>query len=94
VRVLVNMSNIIEYGLDVITGNSRESLLIRAAQLSENGYDFYINIPDVEGGDNDAPQERNAFEHFSSDLPEPDGFTHSQEATNLAQTLDESGTDE
>lgn len=84
-RVLVTPENIIEYGLDVITENSRESLLIRAAQMRENGYDFYVNIPDVEGGDTEAPAERNVFEHYNTELPTPDGAAHSQEAINLAE---------
>lgn len=44
---------------------------------------MFVNIPDVEGGDNEAPKERNVFEHFSPELPEPDGATHLQEAIDL-----------
>ena len=82
-RILVTLSNILEYGLDTVTGNSREDLLQRAEEMKANGYDMYVNIPDAEGGEQDAPTERNVFEHFSPDLPEPDGAAHAQTALNL-----------
>lgn len=82
-KVLVTLSNITEYGLDVITGNSREDLLARARQMETDGYEMYVNIPDVEGGDTDVPAERNVFQHYSSDLPVPDGPTHAQLAFDL-----------
>lgn len=88
-RVRVTLSNILDYGLDVITGNSREALLTRAKWMEDNGYDFWVNIPDKEGGDTDAPTERNAFEHYGPDLPEPEGATHQQLSLNLVyQSLD------
>lgn len=84
-RIKVNLSNILEYGLDTLTGNSRADLLARAEELHNNGLEMYVTIPDAEGGDNDAPTERNAFEHYATDLPEPEGPAHKQEALNLAQ---------
>lgn len=82
-RVLVNLSNILEYGLDTLTGNSRDDLLARAKEMEEAGYEMFVNIPDAEGGDKEAPTERNVFDHFSSELPEPEGAAHSQTALNL-----------
>lgn len=84
-KIRVTLSNILEYGLDVVTGRSRADLLATAESYNNNGAEYYIHIPDVAGGDNDAPTERNAFEHFSSDLPEPEGHTHKQESLNLAE---------
>lgn len=84
-KIKVTLSNIVEYGLDVITGNSRADLLAKAEEMHNNGIDFYVNITDAEGGDKDAPTERNTFEHYAPDLPEPEGATHKQEALNLAQ---------
>lgn len=82
-RVLVTLSNIIEYSLDTITGNTREDLLLRAAEMRDNGYDMFVNLPDVMGGEREAPTERNVFEHFNDELPEPEGAVHSQTALNL-----------
>lgn len=82
-RVLVNLSNILEYGLDTLTGNSRDDLLARAKEMEEAGYELFVTLPDVEGGDKEAPTERNVFDHFNTDLPEPDGAVHSQTALNL-----------
>lgn len=84
-RIKVDLSNIIEYGLDTLTGNSRADLLTKAKQAEALGNDLYVNIPDAQGGDNEVPTERNAFEHFASDLPVPEGHTHKQEALNLAE---------
>lgn len=84
-RVLVTLQNIMEYGLDTVTGNSRADLLARAEELERQGEQLYVRIPDVEGGENDEPTERNSFEHFGGDLPEPEGHTHKQESLNLAQ---------
>lgn len=81
-RVQVTKQNILEYGLDIITGNSQDELLIRASEMERDGYELFINIPDVEGGDNDIPEERNAFEHYNSDLPDPDGVAHSNTSVN------------
>jgi hypothetical protein len=82
-RVLVTLSNILEYGLDTITGNSREDLLARAAEMRAEGYELFVTLPDVEGGDKEAPTERNAFAHYGSDLPEPEGPSHEQSSLNL-----------
>jgi hypothetical protein len=82
-RILVTAASIAEYGLDKITGNSKEELMIRVEQMKANGYDMFVNLPDVQGGDTEAPNERNVFEHFGDELPEPDGAAHSQEAVNL-----------
>jgi hypothetical protein len=82
-RVLVTLSNILEYGLDTITGNTREDLLARAAEMEANGYEMFVNLPDIMGGEQEAPTERNVFDHFNSELPEPDGAVHSQTALNL-----------
>lgn len=84
-KVLVTLSNILEYGLDTITKNSREDLLAKAKELETNGYELYVTLPDVDGGDTEAPVERNAFQHYSSDLPEPDGFTHKQKSLDLTK---------
>lgn len=83
-RIEVNLKNIQEYGLDTITGNSQADLLAKAAELNNNGLLMYVKLPDVEGGDTEAPTERNVFQHHS-DLPEPEGNAHTQEALNLAQ---------
>lgn len=83
-RVLVTLANIVEYGLDTVTGNTRADLLARAKEMRDEGYDMYVNLPDVEGGDTDVPTERNVFEHFNEELPVPEGLTHTQEALNLA----------
>lgn len=85
-RVKVTLDNILDYGLDAITGNSRADLLARAAEEEALGFEMYVNIPDVVGGDTEIPEERNVFEHFGSDgLPEPDGAVHQQEAVNLSE---------
>lgn len=84
-QIQVTLSNILEYGLDVVTGRSRADLLATAKEMEKNGSDFYIHIPDVAGGDNDVPSERNVFDHFSPELPEPEGFTHKQESVNLSE---------
>jgi len=85
-RILVTTSSIVEYGLDKLSGNTKEDLMARVDQMKAEGYDLYINLPDAEGGDTEAPKERNVFEHFSDELPEPDGVAHSQEAVNLYGT--------
>lgn len=82
-RVEVTDQNISEYGLDTITGNTREDLLAQARELELNGYSLFIKIPDIEGGDTDAPVERNIFSHYGPDLPDPEGATHLQEAIDL-----------
>jgi len=84
-RVRVTLANIVEYGLDTLTGNSRIELLARAQEMEANGYDMFVTLPDVEGGDTEAPTERNVFEHFNTELPIPDGSAHSQEALNLVE---------
>jgi len=86
-RILVTASTIMEYGLDKLTGNSKEDLLARVEEMKVSGYDMYVNLPDAEGGDTEAPNERNVFEHFSDDLPEPDGATHSQDSVNLSDQV-------
>lgn len=84
-KVKVTPENIIEYGLDVLTGNTAADLLARAKELEKDGYELYVRIPDVEGGDNDAPTERNIFDHFGPGLPDPEGFTHKQETLDLRE---------
>jgi len=84
-RVLVTLQNILEYGLDTLTGNSRTDLLARAAELEREGFELYVKIPDVQGGDIEAPTERNTFDHYGPDLPDPEGVAHKQEALNLAE---------
>lgn len=76
-KVEVNLENILKYGLDVITGNSRADLLAAAARAAEVNEVMHVIIPDVEGGDTEAPTERNSFEHFG-DLPAPEEATHMQ----------------
>lgn len=83
-RIQVTEENITKYGLDVVTGNHRVDLLNAAKRAKEEGRDLWVNIPDVIGGDTEAPTERNAFEHYDG-LPEPDGFTHSQDSISLAE---------
>lgn len=83
-RIKVTLSNILEYGLDTITGNNRSVLLARAAEMEANGFELFVNLPDVMGGEQEAPTERNVFEHFNAELPEPDGATHSQSSLNLS----------
>lgn len=82
-RVKVTLLNVLDYGLDVLTGNSVEDLLAKAAEMEAKGFDLYVNVPDVEGGDKDAPTERNIFEHYTPELPEPEGFSHIQETFDL-----------
>lgn len=82
-RVKVNLDNILAYGLDTITGNSRADLLAAAARAEELGEEMFVIIPDVEGGDTESPVERNSFEHYA-DMPLPENPTHEQEAVNLA----------
>lgn len=84
-RVKVTLSNIIEYSLDVITGNSRADLLARAKEMEDSGYELFVRIPDVEGGDTEVPTERNAFEHYGPDLPEPEGVAHEQLSLSLEE---------
>lgn len=84
-RVQVTLQNILDYSLDVITGNSRADLLASAEKAEEEGYELFVNIPDVEGGATEEPQERNAFAHYGPDLPEPDGNAHIQEAVDLSR---------
>lgn len=81
-RIRVTLPNILDYGLDVLTGKSRADLLATAEEFSNNGKVYYVHIPDVEGGDTEAPTERNVFEHHVS-LPEPEGHSHKQESVNL-----------
>src|SRR5436190_2902009 len=81
-RVKVTHDNIVAYGLDIITGNKIVDLLAAADRAEELGEEMFVVIPDVEGGDTEAPTERNAFEHFS-EMPEPDGRMHEQESVNL-----------
>lgn len=83
-RVQVTEENILKYGLDVITGNHRVDLMARAREAELAGLDLWVKIPDVMGGDTEAPTERNAFEHYDG-LPEPDGFTHPQESLSLEE---------
>lgn len=87
-RVKVNLENILQYGLDTITGNSRADLLAAATRADELGEELFVQIPDVEGGDTEAPTERNAFEHYGSDLPEPDGEAHEQESVDLTKPIE------
>jgi len=47
-RVLVNEQNIDEYGLDTLTGNSKEDLLARAEEANESDYELHVVIPDPE----------------------------------------------
>jgi hypothetical protein len=83
-RVQVTLENILAYGLDTLTGNTREDLLARAAQEEAEGNNMYVIIPDVAGGDTEAPTERNIFAHFS-EMPDPDGRSHDQVAVDLSQ---------
>ena len=83
-RVKVTLENILAYGLDTLTGNTRGDLLARAAQEAEEGNDMYVVIPDVVGGDTEAPTERNVFEHFSK-APDPEGVGHEQVSVDLTQ---------
>lgn len=84
-RIKVTAANILEYGLDRLTGNSTADLLAQAQELKRtSGYELYVKIPDAEGGDTEAPTERNNFEHYEG-FPEPEGFTHPQESINLEQ---------
>jgi hypothetical protein len=78
-RIEVTLENILKYNLDVITGNSRADLLAAAARAEEAGEAMYVTIPDVMGGDTEAPEERNTFEHYA-DLPDPDGRKHVQQS--------------
>jgi hypothetical protein len=82
-RVVITPQNIDEYGLDYITGNTREDLITEAAEMREKGYDMFVNIPDAMGGDKDAPTERNVFEYYTTGVPDSGEVTHSQESTNL-----------
>lgn len=83
-RIKVTPETILEYGLDTLTGNSKEELLVKVAELGEHGMDLFVNMPDVEGGDTETPEERNIFEHYNPDeLPEPEGKTHSAESFDL-----------
>ena len=86
-RVKVTLQNILEYGLDTITGNTRGDLLARAAAMEADGYEMFVNIPDVEGGDKEVPQERNIFKHYSSDLPDPEGNVHALNSFDLRDQL-------
>ena len=83
-KIKVTMANILEYGLDTLTGNSQADLMARAKEMEANGFELYVTIPDAQGGDRDAPNERNNFEHYEG-FPEPDGYTHPQESINLEQ---------
>ena len=83
-RVQVTPQNIVEYGLDKLTGNSTGDLLARAAEMEASGYELFVRIPDIEGGDTEAPTERNVFEHHGG-LPDPDGRSHEQAAIDLTQ---------
>lgn len=83
-RIAVNSQNIIDYALHVVTGNSIQDLLARAADHTNRyGTPMYVTIPDVNGGDTEAPTERNAFEHYGG-LPEPEA-THAQHGVNLME---------
>ena len=84
-RVQVTLQNILEYGLDVITGNTRADLLARAEEAKTNGYEMFVTVPDVKGGDTEAPKERNIFEHYNSDLRDPDGRRHEQTSVDLTK---------
>jgi hypothetical protein len=86
-RVAVTEQNIIEYGLDKLTGNTKDELLAAAARAAEFNQVLHVKIPDVEGGDTEAPTERNTFEHYS-DMPEPDGRSHEQDSVDLASIGD------
>jgi len=85
-RVQVNLQNILDYSLDTLTGNTRQDLLARAAELERDGFDMFVNIPDAEGGDTEAPEERNIFKHHAG-LPEPGGGSHEQTSIDLADQL-------
>jgi len=82
-RVKVNLQNILDYSLDTLTGNTRADLLARASEMEASGFELFVKIPDVVGGDTEAPEERNAFSHYSSELPEPEGTSHPQESVDL-----------
>jgi hypothetical protein len=91
VRVKVTPETIDKYGLDTITGNTREDLLTRVTELAEHDMELWLNIPDAFGGSTEEPTERNTFEHFANDLPEPEGKAHEHDAFNLMeQALSES----
>lgn len=83
-RIRVTASSIQEYGLDTLTGNTKEDLVRRMEEMEAAGYELFVTIPDAFGGTTESPDERNVFDHFNNELPEPDGAVHSQASVNLS----------
>lgn len=81
-RIQVTEENIDQYDLVRLTGKSKAELLSLAVLEWLEGNEFWVRIPDVAGGDTEAPTDRNVFEHFT-ELPVPDGHMHEQKAANL-----------
>lgn len=58
-QIEVTEETIEEYGLDILTGNSKEEMLKRAAEALESGYTLTVKI-------HDRVTDANIFDHFES----------------------------
>ena len=81
-RILVTLENIDKYDLVKLTGFTKEELL----HLASDG--LYLQIPDVEGGDTETPEDRNVFAHWD-ELPEPEGYVHEQKTSSILEDPDD-----